>query len=98
MSECLKVHTLNVRGIGCKRKSREMLIWLKDNYKGIIFLQETHGNEERKEYWEELWEGPIYCSHGNTNSRGVAILIPNALDYKFENTICDKIGVLSFSL
>jgi exonuclease III len=48
----------------------------------IVFLQETHFNNESKCFIEEQSDYQCLCSHGNNSSRGVAILLRNQLDYE----------------
>ena len=44
--------------------------------------------------WKEDWGGDVYFSHGETNSKGVAILIPSNLQYSCNNIIADDKGRL----
>ena len=56
----------------------------KKYHRGITLLQETHSTTADENYWVEDWGGDIIFSHGNSRSRGVAILIPNNLQLHFE--------------
>ena len=89
MANYLNFVTLNIRGLGGKQKSKVVLDWLRNNSKGVTFLQETHSDENLSVKWQKYWKGDLYCSHGNTNSKGVAILFhptitPEVID-KFED-------------
>ena len=74
MSNDIKIVSLNVRGLRESSKRREMFNFLKKSNADIICLQETHSCYEEEENWCKLWGSEIVFSHGNTNSRGVAIL------------------------
>ncbi len=80
----LNIASLNVRGLGDPNKRRELfwLLWKKPY--NIIFLQETHSSKELEKVWENEWGGQVYYAHGETNARGVAILVKN-LDLKVNN-------------
>ena len=84
--------TLNIRGLGGKQKSKAVLDWLRNNSKGVTFLQETHSDEFLMEKWRKYWKGELYCAHGNTNSKGVAILFHPSLAVEVLDTIEDKNG------
>jgi len=70
--------SLNCWGLGEKQKRIEIFKWLKKEHKGIVFLQETHSSKKTSCRWEtDLGrQHHIYFSHGSTDSRGVAIIIP----------------------
>ena len=57
---------------------------MKTSYNGVIFLQETHctGLDELKRQKE--FNGIGYFSNGTNQSRGVAILVPNNLQFEFK--------------
>ena len=76
MVSTLKLNTFNCRGLGNVSKRRAIFKWLKQNHRGIVLLQETHCSERNEKDWGKEWGGKIYFSHGNTGSRGVAILFP----------------------
>ena len=48
----------------------------------IACIQETHSSFSDEKYWENEWGGKIFFSHGDTNSRGVCILLKPNLNYK----------------
>ena len=47
-------------------------------------LQETHTISTVHEKWKREWDGPIFFSDGESNSRGVTTLIPKKLTNSFE--------------
>ena len=92
MDETASYVTMNIRGLGGKQKSKSVLDWLRNNSKGVTFLQETHSNTELAEKWKNYWKGEIYCSHGTTNSKGVAILFHQKLSHEILDTFEDRNG------
>ena len=40
---------------------------------GVLFLQETHSDSKVEQKWKEDFKGPIFLSHGKSNSCGVLI-------------------------
>jgi exonuclease III len=75
-----------------KDKQRRLLQWIKNLNCSIVFLQETHFNNESKYFIEEQSDNQCFCSHGNNSSRGVAILIRNQLDYEIISQFIDTEG------
>ena len=53
----------------------------------IVFLQETHSKKEIETQWRNEWGGKLLCSHGSSNSGGVAVLIKNGVDCIIHSTI-----------
>ena len=47
-------------------------------------IQETHSIRTDHEKWTKEWNGQIFFSDGEANSKGVAIIIPNELAEVFE--------------
>ena len=84
----------NVNGIRASEKRLKLFEYLKNNINGngFIFLQETHSlsNDELK--WKDEFGGPLFFSHGKSNSCGVAIGYCGTEDFKVVNTACDKNG------
>ena len=89
-----KLSSLNVRGLADVVKHRSIFHWLRKFHRGICFLQETHSVVQKEIFWKNEWGAPVYHSHGTHNSRGVAILMPNNLDYKVQDVISDDRGRL----
>ena len=63
--------TLNVNGLQMKDKQRRLLQWIKNQNCSIVFLQETHFNNESKCFIEEQSDYQCFCSHGNNSQVGV---------------------------
>jgi exonuclease III len=74
------LNSLNVRGLRDDTKRSTIFHWLKNSYKGICLLQETHSSLDVEEKWRREWNGHIEYCHGTTNSKGVAVLFPSNYD------------------
>ena len=85
------INSINVRGLGNSAKCKSMLGWL-SRIGGIYFLQETYSDEYSEKKWKSSWKGDIYFAHGNSNSKGVAILIHDNLQVEVLEKIADKEG------
>ena len=88
----MNLNSLNTRGLGDKIKRRSIFQWIKQNHKGITFLQETHSTKVSEEYWKREWKGHMFFSHGTSGSRGVAIIFPQNIDLIVHNIITDEHG------
>ena len=72
--ETLKTASLNVRGMGELNKRKNIFNHLKHSKTDVIFLQETHVNDNvKEELWKHEWGGYIVHSQGTSASCGVAI-------------------------
>ena len=88
----LNMFSLNARGLGDQKKRRSLFHWLETNYRGITLLQETHSTLLSEKNWRNDYKGEIYYSHGTCGSRGVAIIVPEALHATVNNKITDLSG------
>ena len=74
--------TCNVRGLSDPVKRRELFIYLRSRKANIAFLQETHSCKKSYKRWRAEWGGEILFSHGESNARGVAILIDRTVNFQ----------------
>ena len=82
----IKVTSFNVTGLKYKVKRHRVLNYLKYRHPGILFLQETYTTFGDELIWKTKWKGDIFMSHGTNHSKGVAILIPDKIEYRIINT------------
>ena len=75
----LSINSFNTRGIRNKDKRKNIFNWLRNSHYGIAMLQETHAIETDHSKWKREWDGEIIFSDGESNSKGVATLIPKEL-------------------
>ena len=83
---------MNCRGLGEFTKRRDVFHFLREKNFSIYLLQDTHftcGIEDRV---KREWGYDAYFSSFSSNSRGVAILINNNIEYKLINVIKDING------
>ena len=77
----LRFISLNVKGISNFNKRRTIFTWCRKRNAGITFLQETHSTlQTMLLQWKNEWGAKRITSHGNSNSRGVAIMTKNNLE------------------
>ena len=91
-SSNLKVVSFNAQGLQGHKKRNKVFHWLKKKKANVLLLQETHSTPEVIEKWNSQWGGETYYSHGNTESRGVAIFIDKHFDYTVNACHRDKEG------
>ena len=70
----VRIVSINVRGIKDEQKRRSIFNYYRKR-SDIICLQETHSEKQLERIWETEWGGKAIFSHGNSDSRGVCILI-----------------------
>ena len=88
----LKVVTNNVRGLNDLVKRKQTFEFFRKLNADIIMAQETYSSKNKQKIWRSQWGSEIYFSHGNSNSKGVAILMSKNLDYKLLKTVKDQDG------
>ena len=84
----------NVKGIKASEKRLKVFEYLKNSItdNGFIFLQETHSLSNHELKWKDDFGGPLFFSHGKSNSCGLAIGYCGTEAFKVVNTACDKNG------
>lgn len=72
----VNIVTYNVNGLRNFQKRKKVYHFLKEmRYADIIFLQETHCMIQDEPLWRSQWGGHVVNSFGESNARGVALLI-----------------------
>ena len=84
--------SLNVRGLGNCVKRRAIFNWLQNKKPDVVFLQETYTSVLSEQTWNREWSGPVFYSHGSSNSRGCAILISSNVDFRIKSVTADDLG------
>jgi len=88
----LTLLTLNTRGMQNETKRKKQFAWLRNQKIKISFLQETHSSPSKKNIWKNQWNGDMYCAHGTSNSKGVAILFSRDIQVKCIQKYGDEYG------
>ena len=95
-SDPLGLISLNANGLGEIKKRNMVFEWLKTQHNAaskIVFLQETHTNVRSETLWKNEWDlGEIIFSHGNSGSKGVAIMLPKTMEYTKNSVKCSGNG------
>jgi exonuclease III len=88
--------SLNANGLGNEKRRRSLFGWLKKFHNAnekITFLQETHSTKKTEETWRTNWgKCDIYFSHGESDCRGVAIIIPHSIVHSIETVTRSQDG------
>ena len=92
MESTLKIASLNCRGLGEFTKRRDLFHFLREKKLSVYLLQDTHFTTEVEERVRREWGYDAFFSSFASNSRGVAILINNNIDYKLINVTKDLNG------
>jgi exonuclease III len=94
MTDTLKIRSLNVNGIQCKRK-RDLVFHELSKYNNeIIFLQETHTSALDERHYNKKWGTNVFFSHGSTSSRGICTIIPKNMNITTKLLFSDLEGRL----
>ena len=71
----LSVMSINVTGINNCAKRQKLFYYLRRKKYDVIYLQETHSSPKVEKFWRSQWGGRAFFTHGESNSRGAAILL-----------------------
>ena len=88
----LRIATVNVRGLANDFKRKKMFNYFHRKELDIIMIQESHSSKNKHKLWKAQYGGRIYFSHGETNARGVAILINKKTNIKIKREYKDDCG------
>ena len=78
----LKILSCNVRGLADSLKRRQVFHYVRDKKADIVLIQESHSNKVSQKIWRNEWRGKVFFSHGDSNARGVCILLRGGLNAK----------------
>ena len=90
----IRVLSANCQGLRNNEKRHDVINYFKDTHASIVCLQDTHWTEKDSKAIKTLWGNDIFLSGGQTNSRGVAILLNNNFEYKVLQCKKDQNGNL----
>ena len=89
----LRVLSLNVRGLGSLRKSKEIIQEVNRSACDAFLLQETHVScKKQAENFEKHWAGKCFWSFGTGKLAGVAILFIHNFPSKIVCFLFDSDG------
>ncbi len=84
--------TLNVKGQQNLVKRKQQYQWARSTKSDVIFMQETHSTRTTETFWKNEWGGNCLVAHGESNSRGVAILFRKGLPLRIVEKEADSNG------
>ena len=88
----LNIACFNVNGLRQNLKRKSIFYHLKNKKFDIILLQEMHSSIGEETLWQYEWGGKIIFAHGNSNSKGTAILIRQSFACEVKTTYADSRG------
>ena len=90
----MQVNTNNIKGMQNKNKRLSIIEYFKNKIdkNGILFLQETHSTTNDEGKWKDEFSGPVFYSHGTSNSCGVLITFFGENKICVNSQITDKHG------
>jgi hypothetical protein len=65
---------------------QRVLNFVRNKHPGFLFLHETYTTHSDEQTWKAVWKGKIMMSHGMNHSKGVAILIPDNIEFEAKCT------------
>ena len=90
----IRVLSANCRGLKDKEKRYDVVNYIRDMKADITCLQDTHLTENDTSAFKNIWNGEFILHGKHHNSRGVAILFGNHIEYTILNTEKDTEGNL----
>ena len=95
MAQHVLISSFNCRGLRDKKKRNELFLSLRNNYNGLVLLQETHSVTSDEDIWQKEWGNFIYYCHGTSaKSRGIAIWVPHNFEILVTDVKHDSKGCL----
>ena len=91
----VKIVSLNVRSLGNQTKRKKIFDFIAKQKSHIAFLQETHSDRNCESIWSSQWHGDMILAHGDTNARGVAVLMRKGLAKSIKKSYIDTNGRFS---
>ena len=88
----LKIVSLNTRGIADHVKRRKVFRFLKNARLQVCLLQECHSTDKTNFMWSNEWGNKCIFSNGNSNAKGVAILLSGKLSTAVREIVRDIQG------
>ena len=91
LNSYLSIVILNVKGLNVPIKRHMLSEWIKSKTRQYAAQETHHRPEDTPRFKERGWK-TIYHANGHQKKAGVAILIPDQLDFKPKTIIRDEEG------
>ena len=85
---------MNVRGLADPIKRKDVFNWLRQKKYTLYCLQDIHLDNKNRSSFEKDWGSEIIYSSKSSESRGVAVLFPEHVNYSIKKTEKDENGNL----
>ena len=82
----------NASGLGQQKKRLCLFQYFRDNKADVVFLQEVHREDKLNSIWQTQWKNRILFANGQSNAKGVAIMLSKQLAPKVTEVIRDENG------
>ena len=82
MDSTIKIMSMNCQGLGDLDKCRDVFHFIRQKKYAIYLLQDTHFTTKQENYIRSMWGFDCIFDSFSSQSRGVAILFNNTVDYK----------------
>ncbi|WAQ99030.1 LOW QUALITY PROTEIN: YTX2-like protein, partial [Mya arenaria] len=94
-----KVVSINVNGLRNNLKRVAVFNWIKDNDYEFALLQETHCSTDfEAKIWSSQWNGNAFWNNGDSNSKGVAILVSYVCVEKISHMIKGRFQTININV
>ncbi len=90
----ISICSVNCRGLNDYAKRKDVLNFLRAKNYHIYFLQDSHFLKEKEPFIRSEWGSDVLFNSNNGQSRGVAIMFSNNIDYKIHDSFRDDMGNL----
>ena len=86
--------TNDVKGLQSSKKRTKLIEYFRSklNHNGFLFLQETHSSIKNENTWDNDFNGPVFFSHGASNSCGVLLTYLSKTSFVLNEQKTDKAG------
>ena len=88
----VNIVSFNVRDLANHQKRKNVLYFLKNKFYDIICIQESHATKKVEKFWKTQFGGQILYANGESNARGVMIMIKRHVKTKIFSVNKDSDG------
>ena len=92
MNNYISFVSMNCQGLSNMDKRSDTFNFLRNKNDSVYFLQDTHFTTKEQNYIRTQWGFECYFSNYSSQSRGVAILFNNNIEFKVLNVAKDENG------
>lgn len=90
--ETIRCVSLNANGLQKATKRRAVFSWLRKGKYDVCLMQETHCTDKLEQIWQAEWGAKIHFSNGQSNARGVAVMMARDSQFTVQEVKKDNDG------